>query len=115
MIKPSAVPIPLEADAQGILRVLGTRVPVDNLLHEFLAGASPEEIVHAYPSVSLADAYTLIGHYLANRTELDAYLNENRTATTAAIAEGRQRQSGLRERLLAKLNAPEASRAPVSG
>lgn len=115
MIESSAKLIPLEADATGILRVAGTRVPLDNLLHEFLAGASAEEIVSSYPTVPLADVYTLIGHYLSNRAELDAYLKKNRVATAAAIDEGRRRQSGLRERLLAKLNTPEASGAPVPG
>jgi len=115
MNQSSEKPIPLEADAAGILRVAGTRVPVDNVLHEFLAGASAEEIVSSYPTLPLADVYTLIGHYLSHRAELDVYLKKNQDATSAAIAEGRRRQSGLRERLLARLNTSEASSAPVLG
>lgn len=111
----TAQPIPLVADAHGILRVTNTRVPLDNLIHEFLAGAAPEEIAGAYPSVPLAHVYTLIGYYLNHRAELDEYLRKNRAATTAAVEAGRQRQAGLRERLLARLNAPENSGAPVPG
>jgi uncharacterized protein (DUF433 family) len=108
-------PIPLLADDHGILRVTNTRVPFDNLIHEFLAGAAPEEIASAYPTVPVADIYTLIGYYLSNRAELDEYLRKNRAATTAAIEAGRNQQAGLRERLLARLNTPENSGAAVPG
>lgn len=112
---PTVEPLPLEADAHGILRVTGTRVPLDNLIHEFLAGADPEEIASSYPTVPLATIYSLIGHYLANRAAVDEYLRKNEEAISVAIEEGRRNQSGLRSRLLARLSSREASSAPVSG
>jgi uncharacterized protein (DUF433 family) len=115
MTIPTEQLIPLRADDHDILRVTNTRVPFDNLVHEFERGATPEEIVAAYPTVSLADVYTLIGYYLRNRAELDEYLRKNRTATAGAIEQGRQQQAGLRERLLARLNAQENLGAPVPG
>jgi len=105
----------LERDARGILRVAGTRVPIDNLLHEFLAGASPEEIAASYPTVPLANVYSLIGHYLANRTEFDAYLRTNERDRDALIEAGRRQQSGLRQRLLSRLKSQEAGSASLLG
>jgi uncharacterized protein (DUF433 family) len=115
MTLPATPSIPLVVDAHGIMRVANTRVPLDNLIHEFLRGATPEEIATAYPAVTLADVYTLIGYYLRNRTELDEYLLKNRAATASAIEQGRQQQAGLRERLLARVNSAENSGAALPG
>jgi uncharacterized protein (DUF433 family) len=112
---PAEQTIPLQLDEHGMLRVSNTRVPLDNLIHEFLGGASAEEIVAAYPSVPLADVYTLIGHYLHHRAEIDAYLARNRAETTAAVEQGRHAQAGLRDQLLARLKARENSSAAVPG
>lgn len=107
--------VPLELDSHGILRVAGTRVPLDNLIHEYLAGAAPEEIADNFPTVPLATVYTLIGHYLANRAELDAYLRKNAQDRDESIDTGRRQQAGLRERLLARLKSQEASGASIPG
>ncbi|MCH1927352.1 DUF433 domain-containing protein [Shewanella sp. C31] len=47
--------IPLVADEAGGLRVEGTRVYLEDLLDAYEGGLSPEEMVLAYPSLSLAD------------------------------------------------------------
>jgi hypothetical protein len=46
-------PIPLEADADGVVRVGGTRVTLDTVVAAFKDGATAEEIVYQYPSLSL--------------------------------------------------------------
>jgi uncharacterized protein (DUF433 family) len=53
-------PIPLTSDASGVDRVQGTRVTLDTVASAFNEGATAEEIVHRYPSVSLEDAYAVI-------------------------------------------------------
>ena len=107
--------VPLATDAAGTLRVEGTRVPLDNLIHEYLGGASAEEITAAYPTVGLDRVYTLIGYYLRHRAELDEYLQRNRDAETAAIVAARAGQTGLRERLLARLNRTEGGGVALPG
>jgi len=67
-------PIPLETDADGVVRVGGTRVTLDTIVAAFKDGATVEEIVYQYPSLNLADVYSVIGYYLQQRAEVEAYL-----------------------------------------
>src|ERR1035441_8696762 len=67
-------PIPLVADADGVIRVRGTRVTMETILTAFDEGATAEEIAQQYPSISLADVYQVIGYYLRHSSELEPYL-----------------------------------------
>ena len=81
---------PLVVDESGTIRVGATRIPLDTVVQAFLDGATPEQIVQDFDSLSLEDVYATISYYLGHRPELDAYLAE------------RERQSGqLRERVTA--------------
>ncbi len=53
-------PIPLETDADGVVRVGGTRVTLDTVVAAFNEGATAEEIVSQYPTLHLADVYAVI-------------------------------------------------------
>jgi uncharacterized protein (DUF433 family) len=53
-------PVPLQTDADGVIRIGGTRVTLDTLAAAFDAGATAEEIVQQYPSLALADVYSVI-------------------------------------------------------
>src|SRR5262245_14738026 len=73
--------IPLVEDQKGVLRVAGTRVPLDALIDLFDEGASPEEIVEQFDALQLADVYTVIGYYLRHRNAVHAHLaKEDRSA-----------------------------------
>jgi uncharacterized protein (DUF433 family) len=73
--------LPLETSADGVIRVLGTRVTLDAVWAAFSEGATAEEIVQQYPSLSLADAYQAVGYCLRNPAVLTAYLaKRSRTA-----------------------------------
>src|SRR5437764_15458663 len=106
-----AQPLPIGIDQDGVLRVSGTRVTLDTIVAAFNAGATPEEIVLGYDSVPLEDVYLVLGHYLRNRSEVDAYLAERgRLAErTQAEAESRLQWSEVRKRLIARRNAADAS------
>jgi uncharacterized protein (DUF433 family) len=67
-------PVPLAIDADGVVRVGNTRVTLDTVIAAFLEGATAEEIAHQYPSLNLADIYSVIGYHLKNRFEVDKYL-----------------------------------------
>ncbi len=41
--------VPIEHTTAGVLRVEGTRVPIDTIITAFLEGATAEEIALRYP------------------------------------------------------------------
>ena len=55
--------LPLTTDDDGVILVGGTRVTLDTLIAAFTEGATAEEIAQQYPSVRLADIYSVIGYY----------------------------------------------------
>lgn len=61
----------------GGYRVQGTRVSLDSIVYRFLEGLSPESIqADCFPTLSLEQVYGAITFYLANRSEVNAYLQE---------------------------------------
>lgn len=59
---------------EGGNRIAGTRVSLDSIVYAFLDSMSPESIVQAFPVLNLEEVYGAITFSLANRTEIDAYL-----------------------------------------
>src|SRR5437879_7483896 len=95
-------PFPLETGSDGVIRVRGTRITLDTVWAAFNEGATAEEIVQQYPSLSLADTYQAIGYCLRHPAVLDAYLAK-RSASAEGIRmsnESRWRPEGIRARLL---------------
>src|SRR6266567_2128965 len=78
---------PLEVDENGVVRVGQTRVTLDTVIKQYLMGNSPEQIVDSYDTLQLADVHAVISYYLSNRSEVDAYLEEQ-----DKLAEQMQRQ-----------------------
>ena len=96
--------VAVQEDANGVLRVSGTRVTLDLVVSAYENGATPEEVVEAYSSLRLADAYAAIAYYLRHRDEVDAYLARRRQLAEQVRrdAEARFPKEGVRERLLAR-------------
>ena len=103
-IAASPEPVPLATDADGVVRVGGSRVTLDTLVAAFLTGDSPEEIHEQYPTVDLADIYAVLAYYLRHTGEVDAYRDgrEQASAAVRAADEARSGAGGLRARLLAR-------------
>lgn len=97
-------PIPLKTDAEGVVRVGGTRVPLDTVVAVFKRGATAEEIVQQFPSLALADVYAAIGYYLRNSAEVEDYLQQraDQARRVREKNEARFDMQGIRERLLAR-------------
>ena len=95
---------PLSADADGVIRVGGTRVTLDTVVAAFHEGATAEEIAQQYPSLTLAAIYATIAYYLNHQAEIDAYLRDAAQAAEHVRSENEARHSpmGIRERLLAR-------------
>ena len=89
-------PIPLEVDANGAVRVGGTRITLDTIV--------AEEITHQYPSLHLADVYAVIAYYLRRREAVESYLQhrQKEADNTRKQNESRFEPNGVRDRLLAR-------------
>lgn len=100
----AATPVPLTTDADGVVRVAGTRVTLDVVVTAFLEGATAEEIAQQYPVLPLAEVYAVIGYYLHDQASVDDYLRDlqHRRAGVRAENERRHPPEGLRSRLLAR-------------
>ncbi len=66
--------LPLATDADGVVRVGGTRVTLDSIYSSFQQGASAEQIALDYPSLELCDVYSVIGYILRHSYEVQQYL-----------------------------------------
>lgn len=99
--------VPIAKDTDGVIRVSGTRVPLETVIDAFLDGATAEQIVQDYSTLPLADVYHVIAYYLKHKDEVDAYMKETheRAEETRRIVESRWDQTGIRERLLARRRA----------
>lgn len=100
----STEPTPLETDADGVVRVGGTRVSLDSVIYAFNEGSTPEEIVQQYTTLDLADVYAVIGYYLQHRGEVNEYLADRRAQRDEIRKEVESRfdPHGIRDRLLAR-------------
>ena len=97
-------PIPLTTSPEGVVRVSGTRVPLETVVRAFHLGATPEEIVQDFPTMTLPQVYAVLAYYLAHRAEVEAYVAERATLSADARAahEARVDPTGIRARLLAR-------------
>ena len=103
---PSPTPevVPLAVDAAGVMHIGKTRVTLDSVIAAFADGAAAEEIAQQYPSLHLADVYSVIGYYLRHTAEVEAYLQQRRVQRDAVRQQNEARfdPHGVRERLLAR-------------
>ena len=81
-----------------------TRVTLDTVVAAFHEGATAEEIVQQYPTLQLADTYSVIGYYLRRQVEVNAYLRDRGYRADKVRRENETRfdPAGVRDRLLAR-------------
>ncbi len=96
--------VPRHVDADGVIRVGGTRVTLDTIVAAFEQGATAEEIAQQYPPLNLADVYAVIGYYLQRQSEMQEYLGKRRERAILVRGQNEARfdPRGVRERLLAR-------------
>jgi uncharacterized protein (DUF433 family) len=100
----NAESVPLVTDADGVVRIGSTRVTLDTLVAAFWDGMTAEGIVEQYPSLHLAEVYSIIGYYLRHQAEVDAYLRNRQNLADEVRRENEARchSVGVRDRLLAR-------------
>ena len=105
-------PVPLDADGDGVIRVRGTRITLDTVVEAFRRGATAEEITQQYPTLSLADVYSVLGYFLRHEAEVSDYLAD-RVAVRENVRRDNERRfdpQGVRDRLVARRPAGNGSR-----
>lgn len=79
------ITVPLRTDSNGAIRIGNTHVLLELVIHAYYAGETPEGIVDSYPSLSLSDVYSVMGYYLTNPDEIDAYVRQRDQQTDAIL------------------------------
>jgi uncharacterized protein (DUF433 family) len=75
--------VPLNHDADGTVRVAGSRVTLDTIVSAFRRGNTAEQIQDSFPSLSLSQIYGVIAWYIDHQDEAEEYLKERRTEAEA--------------------------------
>jgi uncharacterized protein (DUF433 family) len=58
----------------GRLRIDGTRITVNQIVALYKQGFTAENIADQYPHLTMAQVYTALAHYHANKDEIEADL-----------------------------------------
>jgi uncharacterized protein (DUF433 family) len=104
MFVAQALQVPLTQDEHGVIRVSGTRMPLETLIYAFKQGDTAEEIAHKYPILNLTDIYAVITYFLGHQELVDQYMaeKEKEAQIVRKTVEARCNPHGIRERLLAR-------------
>ena len=95
---------PLVQEADGTVRISGSRVTLDTLVGAFQKGATAEQIQDSFPSISLRQIYGAIAYYLEHEAEVEAYV-KMRQAEAETIRQEIERQqdtAGFKVRIRAR-------------
>ena len=91
------------------IRVIGSRITLDTLVHIFQRGDTVEDLAEGFPTLSLQQIKTVIDWYLAHQREADEYLEERETQaervrqlieSQPGYAEQREKLRRYREQLI---------------
>ncbi len=94
----------------GSFYLIGSRVPLAVIVHDFENGEAPEAIRSNFPTLSLEQVYGAITFYLGNKEEVEKDLVERRRIedefikTHPAPLELRQKLGRAREQVLSRRN-----------
>lgn len=64
----------IEFVSEQAIRVKGTRIGIETIVRDYQLGATPDEIILRYPTLSLLQVYAVLTYYLANQPVVEAYL-----------------------------------------
>ena len=94
--------VPLTQWDDGSIRVIGSRVTLDVLVHRFQVEDTFEEIHDAFPSVTIEQISAIIGWYLEHQAEADEYLGVREAEAEKVLQElaSRPESKAFHERLL---------------
>ncbi len=105
--------VPLTVWDDGCIRLTGSRVTLDSIVHHFHLGATAEEIAESFAPLSLADVYAAITYYLTHRAAVAEYLRRREREGDAmqfrfeSDPQYQAARVAMRERLLARWEAQQ--------
>lgn len=99
--------IPIYSDADGRMRVSGTRVLLDLVVYAYHQGETPEHIIQMYPTLTLDQVYLTLGYYLRHRDTVDDYIRQMEAEAEAVRQEWEAKHppQATQAELLARLEA----------
>ncbi len=93
----------IEFVSERAIRVKGTRIGIETIVRDYQLGATPDEIILRYPTLSLLQVYAVLTYYLANGPMVEAYLERVRQSQEEAWQEQQQHPSEFVRSLRARL------------
>ena len=60
------------------IRIKGHRIAIQHVLDKYLQGKGPAELLHRFPTLSMEKIYATILYYLANKEEIEVYLEREK-------------------------------------
>ena len=100
--------LPLRLTEDGTIRIVGSRVSLDSVVHHYKLGASAEQIAQKFPGLDLADVYAAITYYLNHQDTVEEYLREQEAEAgeiqkkIESDPQYQKKSAELRARLLAR-------------
>jgi uncharacterized protein (DUF433 family) len=67
---------PLGVSEDGTIRIAGTRVTLDSVVHHYGQGATAEEIALQFPALGLAQVHACLAYYLSHQDLIQQYLHK---------------------------------------
>ena len=104
----TTLPVPLTRWEHGTIRVTGSRVTLDVIVHQFKLGATAEQIQDCFPSLTLREIYGAVFFYLEQTAAVEEYLHHQEQASqeTRRLIESRPETSALGEKIRARRRQP---------
>ena len=106
--------VPLTMLDNGAIRITGTRVSLDSIIHQYKLGKTPESIHESFPDVRLSGVHAVIYYYLTHQETVEEYLQQQEI-DASAIQQQIETQPGyqewrndMRERIKARWAARQA-------
>ncbi|HEX8650468.1 MAG TPA: DUF433 domain-containing protein [Pyrinomonadaceae bacterium] len=95
---------PLRLDEDGTIRINGSRVTLEAIIHQFRLGATAEQIHEDFPSLTLREIYGAIYYYLNHTEAVEEYLQQQEAAAeeTRRFIDEHLHTDALRERIRAR-------------
>lgn len=101
MVNQLHMALPLDVRPDGYIRVIFTRVGLEQIIKAWRSGSTPQQIAASYSTVPLKHVYQIIGYILEVPHEIDRYMcfvEERENEAVAAHPEWQP--EGLKAKLL---------------